>query len=523
MKKNIILLSSLILLLVGCQDFLTEEPKSFISPSNFFNSEANIEIAVNGIYDALGNRGLKAGLNFSNYQQGLLSMGTVGTDQMKAPNNSTANRFHQMDLYAYTPQSQLPSQVYIGHYIAINRANTVINRTEQLLGNPDFNENNLQRLLAEARFLRAFFYFNLVRFYGDVPLKLTETESLTAEDVVQIARSPVLDIYNQIEEDLLFAEQYLLLPSALSDADHGRATKTATWALLARVYNTWASYPLKDASKWQLAATNAKKVIDSNEHALMSEFQDIFTLANEGNEEVIFVVKFSNVVGETSSAGGHNGVLGQGANAFAPGLMTSFGVVRIERAFYESYDSLDQRKEWTCSSFRQRADGTIVPLTGGQFNNLIGMAKFRRDGSYVAFDSPYDYPLIRYGDVLTMYAEATAMANGSPTAESYEALNQLRRRAYRKPIDIADSTIDYADLSQSEFINAVMQERSWELVSEDCSRWHDLVRTEQLGNVVRATKRSQVLANFVEETHKVFPIPQVEVDANPLMVQNPGY
>lgn len=526
-KIGLCVLTSLLLTLGSCSDFLVENPKGFLSPTTFFNSEKNIEIALNGVYDGLGNRGMGSNVVFGNYNHGLLSMGEVGTDQMQANNDDGSNRFSQLDVFAITSSSELPTDVWRAHYIAINRANTLISRVEPLLGNSAFDQVKLKRYIAEAKFLRAFFYFNLVRFYGAVPLKITETQSLTASDVVGIERSPVLAVYQQIESDLLAAQDDLVLPSQLLATQYGRATKTAAWALLARVYTTWASYPLKDASKWALAASNAKKVMDSNEHTLLADFPSIFKKEFEGNKELIFVVKFSTAVGESSANGGHNGVIGTaGANAFSPGLMTGFGTVRLESSFYDSYSANDQRRDWTCSAFLQKGDGTTIPLTTAQKTLNIGMAKFRRDGSYISYGCPYDYPLIRYADVLTMHAEASAMANGSPTVESYAALNQVRRRAFKKPIAIADATVDYAGLSQTNFKAAVLQERSWELVSEDCSRWHDLVRTEQLGVVIRAKKRPAALVRFNENTHKLFPIPLFEIDANPLIPvsqQNPGY
>lgn len=527
--KNIFFIIAIMILLFtgGCSDFLEETPQSFLSPTTFFNSEKNIEIGVNGIYDVLGNRGLGDNINFGNYNQGLFSMGVVGTDQMRSLADNTSNRFHQMDLFAYTSSSEIPRDVWRAHYIGINRANTVINRTEPLLNNENFDSEKVKRYLAEARFLRAFFYFNLVRFYGDIPLKLTETASLTAEDVVSIARSPILDIYEQIEKDLLFAQQYLLLPSQMNDSDNGRAKKTAAWSLLARVYTTWATYPLKDTSKWALAKEYAKKVIDSGEHKLLDNFIDVFGIedrSTEINDEIIFAVKFSNVVNEGSSLGGHNGVVGvAGVTGADYGTSASYYVVVVEKYFYQSFNSADQRRDWTCSAYKVKADGTKVPLNENQMNNNIGMAKFRRDGTYVGFSSPYDYPLIRYADVLLMYAEATAQANGSPNAEAYEAVNMVRRRAFGKPVNTADSTVDYTNLSLSQFIDAVLQERSWELCSEDCSRWHDLIRYEQLGEVVSSVKRAAVLANFDESKHKLFPIPLIELDSNPLMDQNPGY
>ena len=526
--KNKLLIASIVTLLftVGCEDFLEETPKSFLSPTYFFNSEKNIQIVVNGIYDVLGDRGLGDDIKFGNYNQGLFSMGVVGTDQMRSPNDDINNRFHMMDLYSYTSSSEIPQDVWRAHYIGINRANTVINRAEPLLDDESFDNKKINRYLAEAKFLRAFFYFNLVRFYGDVPLKLTETASLTSEDVISIARSPVLEVYKQIEKDLLFAQEHLLMPSQLAGSDNGRATKTAAWSLMARVYTTWATYPLKDVSKWAEASVYAKKVIDSGEHKLLDNFVDVFGIedrSTEINDEIIFAVKFSNVTDETSSLGGHNGIVGANANGAIYGISASYGVVRVEKYYYQSFDPEDQRRDWTCSAFRVNPGGTEIPLTTAQMDTNIGMAKFRRDGTYVAYNSPYDYPLIRYADVLLMYAEATAQANGMPNAEAYEALNQVRRRAFGRPVGIADNSIDYANLSLPEFINTILQERSWELCSEDCSRWHDLIRYERLGEVVKSVKRPPVLANFDESKHKLFPIPLIELDVNPLMEQNPGY
>lgn len=530
-NKSIFVLFVSFFALAGCEDFLEETPESILSPTTFYISEQNVETAVNGVYDVLGERGFGVGLNFGNYNQGLLLMGHNGTDQFRSPtDNNISNRFYQLDVFAITNTSQLPLNVWTVHYIGINRANTVIENVETMLDDASFDAATLDRLKAEAHFLRAFYYFNLVRFYGDVPLKLSETASLTAEDVVGISRSPVLEVYEQIEKDLLFAEQYLLLPSELSDSENGRATKTAAWAFLARLYSTWATYPIKDSSKWALAASNAKNVIDSGEHILLDEFEDIFTLANEGNDELIFAVKSNYVTSENSAQGATSGVIGIGVNGFAEGIMASYGQLRVEQNFYASYDPTDQRRDWTISNFRQEGDGTIVPIDDANLNDPLtdqfGFAKFRRDGSYVGFAGPYDHPLFRYADVLLMYAEATANASGGPTTDSYDAINQIRRRAFRLPTDTPDASVDYSGLSLPEFNDAVLEERYFELAGEDCSRWHDLIRYEMLGDIVASKKRPSVQILFDESIHVLFPVPTTEIDANPLINQedqNFGY
>lgn len=519
-------------MLSGCESFLEEIPESQLSPEGFFNSEDNVEIAVNGIYDVLGNRGFGVGLNFGNYNQGLFFMGCSGTDHFRSPaDNNTGNRFHLLDVFAHTASSQIPSNVWIVHYIGINRANSVIANTEPLLDNPNFDSDRLNSLIAEAKFLRAFFYFNLVRFYGDVPIKLTQTASLTAEDVVAISRSPITEVYDQIEEDLLFAEQYLRTAGELVDnVEHGRATVTAAQAALARLYLTWAGYPLKDTSKWNMATDYANRVITSGEHSLMSNFQDVFTLENEGNDELIFVAKFSYVLPENTSLGATNGIVGAGTNGAVAGISASYGQIRAEQMYWASFEDGDLRRDWTISDFRVNSSGDVLPLTDAQkanpLTNTFGFAKFRRDGSYVAFESPYDYPLYRYADILLMYAESTANEAGGPTSASYDAINQVRRRAYGLNPNVADPNVDLSGLTSEEFQNAIMDERSWELSGEDCLRWHDLVRWEKLGEIVTTRKRASVQTLFNEDKHKLFPIPIQELDANPLINQddqNPGY
>ena len=437
--------------------------------------------------------GFGVGLNFGNYNQGLLLLGNMGTDQFRSPDDNAGQRFTLHDLFAWTPSSQVLTNVWTVHYIGINSANSVIANVEPLVGNSDLDDDQLNTFLGEARFLRAFYYFNLVRFFGDVPLKLTETASLTADDVVAIERSPVLQVYEQIEADLLFAQEHLLMPSELSAQEHGTGqTKTAAWALLARLYNTWATYPLKDTSKWSLAAENAKRVIDSGEHILMENFPDVFTLENEGNPELIFVVKFSSVLGENTSNGATNGIIGNGTNGNTPGGVAGFGQARAEQAYYASFDPADTRRGWTVSDFRENADLSLTPLTPEELNDplsvFFGFAKFRRNGEWSGFDSPYDFPLLRYADVLLMYAEATANASGMPNAESYNAINQVRQRAFG---GVANDLTP--GLSLDDFNAALLDERSWELGGEDCSRWHDLI---PMGNFWGKAKGNEKTRSF---------------------------
>ncbi len=515
-------------------NLLEEDPPSLLSPVTIFNSVDNLELGVNGIYDVLGQPFVDGNLRWGNYHRALVVLGTLGTDVGQSRGGNSTNVQGTLNYFTYNPSSQIPSEVYRVHYVAINRANTMISEIQRFRNETtldEFDAARLNRLEAEAKFLRAFYYFNLVRYYGDVPLKLTPTASLTAPDVLEIARSPVLDVYLQIEEDLLFAEENLLLPSEMSTGMYGRASKTAAWGLLARVYNTWAAYPLKDNSKWSLAATYCEQIINSAEHSLLPSYDAVFATRGEGNEindEVMFSVRFSQATGEEGAFVTQVGNFGGGA--YTSGFVASEAAIMLERSFYESYDTIngvhDIRFRTTVGNYRANGPGgaDTVAFGNDRLKNLFtAMIKWVRDGSFSGYNSPHDYPLIRYADVLLMYAEATAQANGSPTEASYDAINQVRRRAFN-----GDDAADLAGLTAQEFIDAVLQERKWELCAEDGSRWHDLIRYEQL-TVETISKKYRWdtgagIQNFFDpETHKLFPIPQLEINTNPLMTQNPGY
>lgn len=519
MKNTLFIL--IVLTAISCNDLLQEEPFSVIAPEFFYSNGEELQIALNGVYEMFSaNPGGNNGGPFGNYRLGLLCMGNLGTDEVRAKNNRPGNRFEQMDIYAFTSSSEIPTDVWVNHYMGINRANALIERAP--LANTTGEKKNIY--IAEAKFLRALYYFNLVRFYGDVPLKLSETKSLTQDDVLAIARSPKIDVYKQIEADLLFAEQYLLAPNDIPDSQHGRASVTAAKALLAKVYLTWASKPIEDVTKWQLAAQKAKEVIESQQHSLLKYYPSVFALQNEGSVEHIFVIKFSYVDGTTGSLGSFAGVIGTGgASANTANNWAGFGVATALPSFWKSYHSLDARKAWNISDYRVDSNNGKVAL-GSETN--LGMAKFRRDGSFISYSSPYDYPILRYSDVLLMYAEALNEINNGPNPEAYNAINLVRKRArFDGTSEITGAVPDLKGLDYLSFKNAVIQERSWELCYEAGNRWFDLVRTGQLVEKVLANGSPDAKKN-IKEHHNLFPIPLKEIDVNPAITQadqNTGY
>ena len=542
MKKIQSIIYALIIFGVfGCDTFLEESPESLLSPSNFFTSEENVEIFLNGVYRPLSARDL--GNPLGSYSQGLLAMGHMGTDQARFQANCcTGNSWALLDLFTYTASHSVTTQVWNMHYIGIARANSFIDTVEPLLDNPDFDTGEISRMLGEAHFLRALYYFNLVRFYGEVPLKLA---ALNGFNLNGAPRTSTLEVYKQIESDLLFAEQNLPLPSEIDATQNGRATKTAAAALLARVYLTWASpFPLGDNDKWEDALTYSSKLINgeyAGEHTLTSivssdDYGSIFRVENEGiNNEYIFVVKFAQLDGFGTTAGATVGIKGDRVGAFTPNTRAATPNVMAEQIFHASFNPNDLRRDWTVSSFRVNAANEELPFTAGVNSVWYGLAKFRRDPAWSGWAiSPVDYPLLRYSDVVLMHAEAL-FQTGSST-QAFEYLNKIRRRAFGEDPNTPSITPG-VDLSAADgdFVNLLLDERSWELAGEDCLRWHDLVRYEELANAVaKKNVRTNVgsgqsyeqVSKFNSTTHRLFPIPQDEIDRNPAITvadQNPGY
>lgn len=321
----------------------------------------------------------------------------------------------------------------------------------------------------EARFLRALAYFHLVRTHGNMPVILDGYTPTGEEE-----RATVLENYLHIEEDLKIAEANLPAPGAVKSI--GRVSSGAAKALLADFYLTWAGWPLKDASKTQLAATKAKEVIDMNYYELMP-INQLWLLNGQNSRESVFSIQFS----ETEDL----------RNGWPAG--TSFHEARgwsdmyPERQFFYDFPE-GPRKDWTFySEIPQRGvkQGQIFtlnpptkPWSQSQRNHPM-YKKFAvsenldlggRTAGYRAFE------VIRYAEVLLIYAEAQARLGENAT--SIEALNQVKRRAMGLPYKTPDASVDVATAT----VNDILDEKGWELAGE-YKRWYDLIRSETLEEI----------------------------------------
>ena len=356
------------------------------------------------------------------------------------------------------------------------------------------------KIIAEAKFLRAFYYFELVKFFGDVPLVIDKR--IGAEEVTQIERTPKADVYAQIESDLT---------SAISDLDlisliKGRASKGAAQSLLGKVYLY--------QNKFSEAATAFDEVINSGAYALINDYSQLFSVASENNSETVFDVEYTGAEGggygclvclEGNAGPGFQGIRQYVGPVYGDG--NSYNLPTQD--LYDAFSSFDSRREVTILDIeafiaeQDNPDLISYAIGAGGHTGYYNNKYIKRQGEIGLPDndltSPVNYRVIRYADVLLMAAEAHFQTGNSSAAQGY--VNQIRVRAGVQPFPISS-------------IEDIYNERRLELACEG-HRFFDLVRTGQA---------EQHIDGFVVGTHELFPIPQLEIDlAGGNWSQNPGY
>lgn len=483
MKKNmktykLISFIGLILVAAACSDILDQKPESNLSPEQFYQNADDAKSAVGAVYDLLNSVNL--------YNQAMWVIQDQSTDDSEwGGGRSTANQAkNDLDKYTFTPQTSTFYSVWSTCYQGINRANTAIARIPPI----DMDESLKVRLVAEAQFLRAFYYFTLVRLFGEIPLVLDETNSL---ENLEIPRASVDEVYAQIIQD--FQEAESLLPATYNAGDKGRPTLGAAKSFLAKVYLT--------REEWAKASAKAKEVVDLNVYDLWTNFADAFSIANENGKESVFEIQ--------AIGGGFN------EGSFMQGYMRSpfnringvggYGDVPPTQNLYNAYRSEDVRRDITLKLY----SATTTPAAPSSIAFPCYVYKYRDDAATAREDGGNNFPLIRYSDVLLMYAEALNEQTAN-NAEAYAAINKVRKRA-----GLSDLT---PDLSQSQFRDSVLLERRLELAFEGHRRY-DLIRTKKL---IQAMAQ-QNPAIVIQEHHYLFPVPQTERDVNVQLTQNTGY
>ncbi|MBL4677148.1 MAG: RagB/SusD family nutrient uptake outer membrane protein [Mucilaginibacter sp.] len=492
MKKILIPVLLMILAGTSCKKFLEEKPNGLLTPDNYYNTPDQIRAAVNGAYQGL-NAPFATGIGVA--VSSVFSLDYItGYTQRPRP---SGNEDDQFILLGGIDQANGALQTFwTASYYPIENCNSIIanvSKTEVV------NATQRDNFLAEAYFLRAYYYFNLVRLYGSVPLKITATTDLNN---TQLEKAPVEDIYNQIVSDLTTADK-----AGLQWTDKtGHVSKGAIKSLLAKVYITMAGYPLNKGNEYfQKAYDAAKEVIASGQFSIFANYADLRNPTNYNTGEHIFMIQ-------------HDEATVPNIMHFTmmpyPELPISIqpsysGAMAPAKAFYDSYQTDDQRvveQNFYYTKHTQYSDPskTItfpMPYIYKYWNDQAEISG--RDGS--------NFPLIKYSDVLLLCAEAKASLDGGSTSDAtaLSAYNQVHQRAFPSGTAAASVTLDN-----------VQKERYWELAFE-FQTWFDMMRTRKAFDVANNTMvnligyKAPMHQRAFTEKDLLWPIPLAEVQKDP--------
>ncbi len=478
---------------LACKNLLVEDPKDQVFVDNFFETENDATAAVNSIYSILNATSSApsfGGVYFSTYWvvAGLCS------DEME--NKLPATDLDQLATFTQRPVNASLNEFWTLAYKGINNANFAIGGIPSVKASETFKNQRI----GEARYLRGMLYFDLVRWFGDIPL------ILTLNGDIRPRRNPKAEVYAQIIEDLNFAAQNL--PESYAAGNGlGRATKGAATGLLAKVYVT--------QGEWQKCIDQCNSVINSHKYELYNDYSVAFWVPNENGKETLFSVGFGTANNSISfwEAGQFNvRLLPKQLTGQIPGVNAQGWHVATQN-LYDSYNAQDRRREVTLLTSIQNLDGTtttVEPHIQKYWDKVH---------EPLAGNTDHDFPYLRYADILLMKAEALNELNQSPNADAYAAVNQVRKRARFNGTIELPILPDLQGLSYQAFKDALLLERRWEFVAEG-QRWFDLVRFNKLETLVPIAKPGVLPQAF----HKLFPVPQNEIDLNQnLLPQNNGY
>ncbi len=489
MMKRIYLFLLLLVSMQWACSKLDEVPQSFVIADQFYRNEGEATAAVTAVYRKLYESG-------QSIYNSLFQIGVeMATDDYEAGPRARNAHVRAISGLTHDASNDRMQELWRQSYSAINASNVAIDKIAAMDAGR-INEPVRRRLINEAKFLRALHYFNLVRWFGGVPIVIKETPSLS-EDALYVAKATEDEVYNQIIEDLKSAEQ---LPGwkSYGAADIGRATSGAAKSLLAKVYLT-----KKD---WFNAVQKSKEVIDSEGYDLFPEFADVFAVAKKNGIEHIFSAQF---LGNAGYQG--NSLASRSAPADIPGINGDYAdALHWEGNLYQSFTANDARRQVTfVSQMVSPVDGKLYTLTRPQFHKYYDEAVVGNQGQ-----SSKNLPIIRYAEVLLIYAEALNEQNGNPNSQAYWAIDKVRARAR-----IATLQSTAPSLNQAQFRDSVFQERRKELVFE-YQRWFDLSRrgAEYYVNTLKAAGKTQAAPRHIH-----FPTPQRELDLNPKLKQHPDW
>lgn len=466
--------------LMSCKKFLEENPPSELDATKLMSTEEGILSVLNSVY-AVANMNNKDMITVTEWSTDInLERGGVEERDASVISNFTLD----------ANVARLNSNLWDIPYRAIRNANIFLDNIDQA----PLSDADKKKYRAEVTFLRAMVYYCLYSWYGPVPLRISSV------DEVEKARATDEEMQTFIESELTSTINDL--PDPGKEAAYGRAHKGAALGFLVKYYLL--------TKQWQKVADRVQDIKALNYYELFPNYETMFKVENEGNKEMIWVRQ--NIAGK----GGNqytNAALPPAFKSdpytgfvFKAGMLNWAANYRVYTAWYNTFEPGDKRKNLILTQYINSADQLVDLST--EANNFRPM-------KYVDFnalaDHGNDFPFIRYADMLLSRAEALNELNG-PNTESIQIINDIRHRAG------LFNDIAVGDFASKEALRMhILKERGWELWSEGTRR-ADLIR---MGKLIEFAKARGV--TNAQEFHNRLPIPQYEVSANRLLIQNDGY
>lgn len=477
---------------VACNK-LTEKPYSSIFTDNFYKTAADAESALTAVYGPMVDLYSTAGTCASDFSADqIYPRPVVGRDTYPLfsydPNYTTQKSFNR--------QFESPEQIWQSCYSGIEKANWVLYKV------PATNMDTARRsaILGEAYFLRAFYFWFLTKNFRDIVVKTTPSLNV---DTAYAGKTLQADVYKQIFADL--DQAVAKLPSYSANIQKGRPSREVALALYAKaaLYN----------GNWAISLDKAKQVISSGKYALMPDVRDVYNVAKEdvARQENMWAYEC-----ESASPGYSTQIIGLYGPRNSDGpqyAVTSFGSAFAYQSFFNSFDPKDKRRQLLDTNYINKLGQVVAQKDITPITTQGVLVKKYQDPNSSGSSGAVNIPIFRLADVYLIAAEAAARLNG-PTAEAYGYIKVVRDRAGLPDLP--------AGLSQDQFINAVLQERSWELFGEG-DRWYDLTRTNTFLQVIPKAVNNVFPVRSPQAKHRYFPIPLDEINANPRLEQNPEW
>lgn len=490
-----LLLGGILLGSYGCTNYLDEVNRSNFSQTSYFTSASQAQSAVDGLY---------ASLRMFTTDNGYGERPWVSLELINGHATTLGQSFFNSQFINQTADAANPPfrTIWQSSYNAIGSANLAIQRIPAI----SMDEALKKNLLGQAYFMRAFFYYHLVRLYGDVPLILDPIDATSTQ--LYPTRSPQADVYALIVNDLTQAEQ-----AGLPTTDQtGRVSTGAVKSLLSSVYLTMAGYPLQKTENYALAAAKAKEVIDLNVYPLFTSYEYLHDNAHKNQGELILQAQYSSAIATNSISAQ---IIPYFARVSVYG--DEYGSLIPTEGFYNTYESGDlraQERQFYFTSYPSITDTTRTV----QFGVHALYKYFHRESALNRnVNSDQNWTLLRMPEVMLIYAEASNEASG-PTAAAYAQINAIRSRAKLPAL---------TGLTKDQFREAIWKERYHELAYEN-KAYFDTQRTRKVYDVrnnrmVDAIGFTNESGTTFTEKYLLWGLPQYEINNNRALTQNTGW